>query len=259
MMDRGPADGATNMATDVALMDHARRTGESTLRVYSWSAPTLSFGRHESTRGRFTPAALAAAGVDVVRRPTGGRALLHHREVTYSVTAPVAGVSLAESYRAINAVLIDALARLGVVATPAARLVPAERPGASPCFAVPNEGELVAGGAKLVGSAQWRERDALLQHGSILLDDDQARIAGLLEPAARAGTVPAAHAATLNALLRRRVTPDEVRDALFDALAGRCRRDGVTSPSLVESDSGTTDAIDTQRTWFRDAGWTWRR
>jgi lipoate-protein ligase A len=203
--------------------------------------------------------------VDAVRRPTGGRALLHDREVTYAVTAPIEeGVTLGESFRGINALLADALARLGVQVRPAERGARATRPGLAACFAEPSEGELTVDGAKLVGSAQWRDEGALLQHGSILLDDDQARIASLLEPGvplgqAPSGRTPAAPVATLNALLGRQVDRAEVAAALLDALADRCRRDGVTSPALVESHSGTSDAMRRHLAHFTDASWTWRR
>src|SRR5215207_3150452 len=83
-----PLGGPENMALDEALMARARRTGETVLRVYGWSRPTLSLGRNQRAAGLFDERALAERGVGVVRRPTGGRSLLHHREVTYSVTAP---------------------------------------------------------------------------------------------------------------------------------------------------------------------------
>ena len=106
LLDTGARDGAWNMAADVALMERARRTGQTVFRAYAWSRPTLSFGRHESTRARFSAARIAAADLDTVRRPTGGRALLHDHEVTYSVTAPVdAAESLGDSVRRINGIL----------------------------------------------------------------------------------------------------------------------------------------------------------
>lgn len=247
-LDSGAADGATNMAWDLALLDHARRTGETTLRVYGWSRPTLSFGRHERTRGRFDAAALAAAGVDAVRRPTGGRALLHDREVTYAVAAPVEGLSLAESYRAINALLVGALRRLGVHAEPAARRGAPQPPGIAACFAEPNEGELVVNGAKLVGSAQWRDNGAFVQHGSILVHDDQSRIAALAGPGA--AVAPPVRVATLAGLLGRAVAYAEVRDAL---------RTAVTSEPFVESDPGTLRSVEAHRIRFASAEWTWRR
>lgn len=251
-LDSGAADGATNMAWDLALLDHARRTGEATLRVYAWSRPTLSFGRHERTRGRFSADALARAGVDAVRRPTGGRALLHDREVTYAVAAPAAGLSLRESYRAINALLSDALRRLGVAARPAPRRDAPQRPGLAPCFAEPNEGEIVVDGAKLVGSAQWRDDGAFVQHGSILLADDQARIPSLATPTPTPPGTSAAtlRVATLSGLLGREVAYAEVRDAL---------RAGVTSTPFAESDPGTLHDVEVHRARFASDEWSWRR
>ena len=76
------------MAMDEALMAHASRTGQWVLRVYSWSAPTLSFGRNQVALNAYDRSRLAERGIDVVRRPTGGRAILHDREVTYSVVGP---------------------------------------------------------------------------------------------------------------------------------------------------------------------------
>ena len=118
----------------------------------------------------------------MVRRPTGGRALLHHREITYSVTAPVSTRdSLRESYARINRLLVDGLTRLGVaveVATPRERALP---PSAAPCFERPAAGELVVNGRKLVGSAQWRDEGAMLQHGSILVEDDQPLVSALAD------------------------------------------------------------------------------
>lgn len=265
-LDSGAADGVTNMAVDAALLDHARATGECTLRVYAWSTPTLSLGRHERARGRFDAATLGRAGVDVVRRPTGGRALLHHHEVTYSVTAPVHGTSLTDSYHAINALLIEALALLGVRANEAERRGAPLRPQGAPCFAEPNRGELVAaGGGKLVGSAQWRDGDALLQHGSILVENVQGRIGALATAsnpptyATDFGGSSPPDVATLTDILKRRVTYDEVRDALADALSAHLARDGVTSPRMVESDSGVFATMNAHRVRFADPEWTWRR
>src|SRR4051812_35496724 len=98
-----PASGAENMALDEALMDRARKTGEWVMRVYSWTRPTISLGRNQTARGHYELEAIRADDIDIVRRPTGGRAILHHREVTYSVTAPCdeAG-DLRTSYARIN-------------------------------------------------------------------------------------------------------------------------------------------------------------
>src|SRR6478672_10463504 len=194
-----PRRGAENMARDTGLMDRARDTGESVLSVYSWERPTLSLGRNQTAAGKYDLAAIESRGMDVVRRPTGGRSLLHDHEVTYSVTAPISpDESLNESYERINGLLLEALFSLGVQARVAASTSPALPPGEIPCFAEPSKGELVSDGRKLVGSAQVRENGALLQHGSILIEDDQALIAqvSLTPPATDA--IPAA---TLSAAL----------------------------------------------------------
>jgi lipoate-protein ligase A len=237
------------MAVDAGLMERARQTGEAVLRVYAWARPTLSFGRHEGVRSRFDPVRLEAEGVAAVRRPTGGRVLLHDREVTYSVTAPSPdSAPLGDAYRAINALLRVAIERLGVIVTESPG-VGGLRPGGAACFAEPAAGELVVGNRKLVGSAQVREGGALLQHGSILIADDQSRITAL----ASAPLVPALPAATLTAALGRVPTHADVRDALFGALCAAVS--GVDALSTESADAGAGP----YRARFSDPEWTWRR
>lgn len=248
VLDSGPADGATNMAVDHALLDRAATSGEAVLRIYAWSRPTLSFGMHE--RSCLSRTALATQCVDAVRRPTGGRALLHYREVTYSVTAPAVGTGLGESYRDINAVLLKALARLGVLAAEAPRRARASAPEGAACFAEPNVGELTVAGRKLVGSAQRRDAHALLQHGSILLEDDQPRIATLrgLPPASSA-------AASLNGLLGRKVGYAEVRGELVAALRSTAGTE-IAGP-LDPAELAVSVARHRQR--YTSDEWTFRR
>ena len=248
LLDSGALDGAEQMALDSGLMDRARQTGETVLRVYRWSRPTLSFGRHETVAGHFDRARLAAAGVDAVRRPTGGRVLFHSREVTYSVTAPVADDEpLRVSYARINALLVTALSALGARVEPAEKSL-ARRPGGAPCFAEPAAGELVFDGRKLVGSAQLRDRGALLQHGSILLGDDQPRILAL----ASSPLVPAAPAATLGEAAGTDISYAQVRDALFDAV-----RAAAPGASLLDPADASRFA-ETHRARYASIEWTWR-
>ena len=243
--------GPENMALDEALMARARQSGETVLRVYGWATPTLSLGRNQRARGIYRDDLLADRDIRVVRRPTGGRALLHHREVTYSVTAPCSAQEpLLAAYEEINALLLKALAALGVsvcIAQPGARAV---GPTAAPCFAEPARGELVFEGRKLVGSAQWRERDALLQHGSILLDDDQSSIAELMR-----APIPARAPATLRDALGRVPVMDEVADALFDAVRSSADR----SARPLEPDGELLRDADRFAAHYRDDAWTWRR
>jgi lipoyl(octanoyl) transferase len=167
------------MALDLALLDHAHHDGAAVLRTYRWARPTVSFGRNEPVRHVWDVAAMQAAGYDVVRRPTGGRALLHADEVTYSVVLPLPrDVPWRVAYDAVNARLLAALRSLEV---PAELHAPTDRPPVSPdgpaCFAEPAAGELIVRGRKLVGSAVWRTSDAYLQHGAMLVRDTQDRLA----------------------------------------------------------------------------------
>ncbi len=247
----GPASGPENMALDEALMSRARTTGEWVLRVYSWSIPTLSLGRNQRARSAYDPARLADAGVAVVRRPTGGRAVLHDREVTYSVTAPVSGAgALKESYQRINRLLVDGLRSLGV-AIELAATTHAPKPDLSPCFERPSPGELMSGGRKLAGSAQWRDEGALLQHGSILVDGDQSLVSTLLREPPALSSAPA----TLRALLGREPVIGDVTAALFDAV----RRNEDPAARHLTADSVLVDAAAALRPRYEDAAWTWRR
>jgi lipoate-protein ligase A len=248
-LDSGDAPGAEQMAVDAGLMARARDTGEATFRVYGWRRPTLSFGRNESVRARFAPAHLAAGGFDAVRRPTGGRVLLHDGDVTYSVTAPASeSESVRVAFARINRLLTAGLARLGVDVTEAARGRPL-RPGRDACFAEPSAGELIVEGRKLVASAQQRDAGALLQHGSILLVDRQGRIATLATTPMRT-TAPAA---TLEAALGRPVSRGEVRDALRAALDAAAA--SVNELDSAEARDYSLPFIDR----FSDPEWTWRR
>ena len=249
-----PMSGPDNMALDEALMERARRTGEAVLRVYGWARPTLSFGRNQTARGAYCAASAALQGVDVVRRPTGGRAVLHHREVTYSVTAPVTAERLRASYQRINRLLLDGLTRLGVAASLADPAARAPLPGVAPCFESPSAGELVVAGRKLVGSAQWREAGALLQHGSILVDDDQTMLATL-------STIPLPNVpppATLRAALGRAPSAGDVAAALVDAL--RALEDAEARP-LADDDALRVlrELGAAARARYADDAWTRRR
>jgi lipoate-protein ligase A len=242
------------MARDMALQTRAARTGETVFSVYSWSRPTLSFGRNQPASGLYHLDRIRAAGIDVVRRPTGGRAILHNREVTYSVTAPLAdAASLRESYSRINRILQNGLSRLGVAVVPAASSGRAAVPSARPCFETPAEGELVAHGSKLVGSAQYRDDGALLQHGSILVNDDQSSLPDFAATlSAESESVPAP--ATLHALLGRAPDPAEVAEAMFDAVRA------LEDERAIELDEGEVrDAALQHVSHFLDEGWTWRR
>jgi lipoate-protein ligase A len=245
-----PRSGAENMAIDATLLTEARRTAGAFLRLYAFAPPCLSIGRHEPAARRYDRAAIARARIDVVRRPTGGRAVWHEHEVTYAVAAPVAafGGTLAASYRAIHARLATALAALGVPATlaPAAR-VPGVAAGA--CFANPVGGEVVVAGRKLIGSAQVREGDAFLQHGSILLDGSQERVRVLtLDQDGLGAGKAASRETTLATVLGRSVSFAEVAEAVVRAWG-----EDVTAAAALDRPDASLTAQ------FADPDWTWRR
>lgn len=188
----GPGDAARNMAVDEALLEGcARGDSPPTLRFYTWDPPAVSLGYAQDPEAEIDPDACRRLGVAWVRRPSGGRAVLHGRDLTYSVAAPAAVLpgGVLDVYRRLAAGLAAGLRDLGVPAEPVARAAPAEGPrrrgvrrrgDPSPCFVSPSWWEIAAGGRKLVGSAQARRRGAVLQHGSIPLEDDSERLAAVL-------------------------------------------------------------------------------
>ncbi len=240
------------MSLDAALLRAAEREGLHALRLYAWDPPTLSFGRNEPALRRYDRAAIAARGLAVVRRPTGGRAVWHDREVTYAVAAPASAFgSLRETYREIHAMLAEALGSLG-----AGVLLAADRPadgvGFGACFASAAGGEVMTPrGGKVVGSAQVRGDGAFLQHGSILLSAGQEVVADVT-----VGAAPPPAATGLDELLAPgRATWGNVSGAVQRAAAARWgapERAG-TLPAGVERDARALAAE------YADPGWTWRR
>ena len=184
----GPAAGAWNMATDRALLQAWElEPGRPTLRIYGWAEPTLSVGYAQNPDRDLDRARCREEGIPIVRRPTGGRALLHDREVTYALVAPVDhpafGKSLREAYATISRLLIETLAAWGLprehLKASATALPPRTRNRSPACFAALNHGEITFRGKKLVGSAQRRTHLAFLQHGSIPLARTGDRFARL--------------------------------------------------------------------------------
>jgi lipoate-protein ligase A len=246
-----PADGPYNMALDEALQRRAARSGEAVFRVYGWSAPTLSLGRNQRARGCYDQDAARAMGVCFVRRPTGGRALLHHHEVTYSATMPMGDRHARDAYDFINDVLLGGLARLGLAARRATDTT-SMPPGLRPCFDVPAKHEIVLNGRKLIGSAQWRRDDALLQHGSILVRDDQPLIARLMNSGAPSA---ASAAATLAESLGWEPEMEQVAMPILESLEAAI---GTCVEPLVNDAELNADVARLHAT-YEDESWTWRR
>jgi lipoate-protein ligase A len=237
------------MAIDLALLDRAEQMEECSLRLYSWRPDCLSFGRHEPASRRYDPERIASLGLDTVRRPTGGRSVWHSRELTYAVAAPCRWFgSLQQGYIEIHAALADALRSLGIavhLATPT-RSLPLD---AGACFAHPAGGEVMVGTRKVVGSAQLRRGTAFLQHGSILLQDEQHMVAAVLKN--QSETFAAAGPALLS--------EGRTRAELIDAIARSAQARWL---GRWKSESCSTRMLDTASQYFsrfQSAAWTWER
>lgn len=253
------------MAVDEALLEEVGvHRSPPTLRLYAWSPPALSLGAHQDAAAVVNHSALDAAGVDLVRRPTGGRAVLHDAEVTYSVTLPLDDPSLPAgvlgSYRYLSGALAAGLRRLGLRA--GLKAWEGSATGRSPaCFAAPSWYELVVGRRKLVGSAQLRRQRALLQHGSILLRLDVGRLLSLLrwpDEAARQreNARLLEQAGALEPLLGRSLCWEEVATAVA---AGFGEQLGVTLArgELTVEEQKRAEWLDRHK--YATAAWTWER
>ena len=251
-------DGAENMARDEALMRACAHGARPTLRLYGWKRPTLSLGAHQPG----SDADLRACrerGVDLVRRPTGGGAVLHHLEVTYSVSGRLGEAPLPSSvlgiYDRISEALVAGLGRLGV----GAEAVRASSRGRAPadCFKAQSAREIVVHGRKLVGSAQVRRKGVFLQHGSVLLDLDRALLAIVLRPGRErdgTGEPPGGPGPmTLLEALGRSPSRDEVHDAIaagFTAALGCVLEPGA----LTEEEAALVASLRAFK--YLDAVWT---
>ncbi len=239
LRERDGRPGPENMAVDQALLEEAGHSGRAYLRLYRWTPSCLSFGRNEPALTRYDRAEIERRGISVVRRPTGGRAVWHDRELTYAVAAPIAVFgTLAQAYRIIHECIATALGTVGVVAT-VARAARPESIGAGACFASAVGGEVVAGRGKIVGSAQVSSGTAFLQHGSILLDGSQELVRSVTR-----GPVPAGGETTLSKLANRAVSFDEVADAIVSSW---------TPPPVPAPAPSVLPGR------FAEPDWTWRR
>ena len=178
----GESSGAYNMALDYALS--VSTNDRSVLRLYEWNPRSISIGHHQSS-GTVNKSLCMDLGVDFVRRPTGGRAILHSEEITYSVIMPGSGYGFGELYLKVHSAIGKAMARLGInvdlVRTSPLRNSMSPGSRKSTCFVSSAKTELEFNGKKIVGSAGRRYGNAILLHGSILLGDGHKAITDFLD------------------------------------------------------------------------------
>lgn len=261
-----PTVGARNMAVDEAILT-AVGAGESppTLRLYGWEPPCLSLGYGQRAREADLDR-LSARGWGIVRRPTGGRAILHADELTYSLALPIADPLMAggvvESYRRISGALLMALQSLGAQPNADRAESMPEAAALSPvCFETSSHYEITIEGRKLVGSAQVRRRQSALQHGTLPLFGDIARICEALvyadeQARAAAADQVRARATTLEAALGRRVDWQTAAGAVADGF--RQALDVALTPGELTA-AETADAGRLEASVYGDPGWTFRR
>ncbi|HET9220712.1 MAG TPA: lipoate--protein ligase family protein [Terriglobia bacterium] len=178
-------DGPSNMAIDAALLEEVERSANprTIVRFYRWKRPTISLGRNQKVEAAVDLSFCEAHGVDVVHRPTGGRAVLHDDEMTYAVASNDTesfGDTIYANYKSVSEALCEGFRRLGIPAllAPETRHAPTSVAGVDlPCFVSPSRYELTVDGRKIVGSAQRRLRRSFLQHGSMPIECDREKLA----------------------------------------------------------------------------------
>lgn len=188
-LDTGFLPGYENMAIDEAVFKSCQeKKSPPTIRVYGWTPPAVSLGYFQKAESTVDLEACKRRGVDVVRRLSGGRAVLHHRELTYSIICregtPPLGSSVLETYKTISECLIITLKGLGLhvqwVASRDKHAAADEKDKTASCFSSPSWYEITVEGKKICGSAQKRGDGVLLQHGSLLIDYDPELLAEVL-------------------------------------------------------------------------------
>ncbi len=223
-LDSGPGAAAENMRIDEELLRTAQQPGSlPVLRFYTWDPPAVSLGRFQREETAVHEVACARRGYHIVRRITGGRAVLHDRELTYSVVSPTGNPLFPDdvigTYKVIAAGLLAGFRNLAIRAEMVTRsgrhagLVERKSRDAA-CFASPSWYEIVVAGKKIAGSAQRRVSGAFLQHGSILIGHDPAREAEVISGGSGDGRVT-----SIERELGRTVPWDETKRAFRDGFA----------------------------------------
>lgn len=257
----GPQPGDMNMGLDEAILE-AVESGlvRPTLRLYSWCPPCLSLGYNQPYQD-IDLDRLNARGWGLVRRSTGGRAILHTDELTYAVIGPKTDPRLAgdlmSSYRRISRALYQALLNLGL----SVEIHAGKNPHAHQepvCFDNPSDFEITANGKKIIGSAQARKKAGILQHGSLPLTGDLTRITEVLSYPSdhereRAGKLLVENAATVSSVLGKEVSWGSAALAFREAFAESLNLD-LVEESLTPNEAERARNLAEKK--YRVAGWT---
>ncbi len=268
LLSHGPMKGRYNMAVDEAIQNACRR-GEvkPTLRFYQWKPACLSLGRFQDVAREVNPQGLASLGADLVRRPTGGKAVFHDDELTYSIVIPEDEIpgTILETYQELSRALVAGIRSLGIPAQLAAleHGVTARDPRfrQAACFSAPSWYEIVASGKKITGSAQVRRGGIILQHGSIPFNMNWRKLVTCLK------TSSDQHAMRVESMLSRKsaglaqirgsgVSRRELESALasaFGAVFNWDLEEGILSPNEIR------EALELSQGKYGDYFWTMER
>ncbi|MCL6572476.1 MAG: lipoate--protein ligase family protein [Bacillus sp. (in: Bacteria)] len=233
-IDTGNSSPSFNMALDEALLDwHSEGKIPPVIRFFGWNPATLSIGYFQQVEKEIDMVAVKDHQLGFVRRPTGGRGVLHEHELTYSVIVseehPQMPKSITEAYRVISEGILKGFHQLGLDANFAVPKTLEERdalknPRSAVCFDAPSWYELVVEGRKVAGSAQTRQKGVILQHGSILLDLDEDKLFSLFNypnerVKERMKKAFKNKAVAINAISSRRITIEEAKEAFYKGFA----------------------------------------
>lgn len=260
-----PANGAWNMAVDEAILEFAiKKTVPPTLRLFDWHPCTLSLG-HAQPIADINLEELEKRGWRLVRRPTGGRAILHTDELTYSICAhqdnPIVSGNVIESYRRISIGLLKTLELIGINADSKPKIMSEKQLAANPiCFQYPSDYEITFQSKKLIGSAQARKNNGVLQHGSVPLFGDITRIIQVLSyfnhnEKSQSEVALKKRATTIEEISNRHVTWCELAEAFnqgfSEALNIKFEKDSL-------SDDEIKRAVKLYQNKYSNSKWTFR-
>lgn len=225
-IDSGDQSAAYNMAMDEVLLNwHSKGKIPPVLRFYGWQPAALTLGHFQKTVNRIDIEATKAKGIDIVRRPTGGLAVLHDKELTYSIIVSEnhekMPASVVEAYRVLSQGILEGYRNLGIKAELAIPESPVGKSGTAVCFEESSWYELVVDGKKAAGSAQNRQKGVILQHGSIPIEMNSETLYDLFIYAnerakERARKAFSQKAVFIHDVVAREVSLDEVKIAFRD-------------------------------------------
>lgn len=270
-IDSGNCSPSFNMALDEALLDwHSEGKIPPVIRFYGWDPATLSIGYFQKVEKEIDLDAVKAHGLGFVRRPTGGRGVLHEHELTYSVIVsenhPEMPKTVTEAYRVISEGILKGFHQLGLEAYFAVPKTDEERsalknPRSAVCFDAPSWYELVVEGRKVAGSAQTRQKGVILQHGSILLDLDEDKLFSLFKYPSdrvkdRMKSAFKSKAVAINEISPRRITLEEAKEAFYKGFAEGLNIE-LESYELTEEELAYVNKIAKER--YENDEWNFKR